>query len=91
MTPQRIKEEAEALKKEKSQYHYGENYLDGLEDGYIAGATAENECAQGLVDALEYVIHAPATWDKTQLLAWIDSVIAKSKEALAKWKGEGEQ
>lgn len=99
MTPQRIKEEAEKatekldeqLRPNSTNYARRIDTLQGYEAGYIAGATAENEKAKGLVDALEYITHCPGMVDKTALLVWIDSAIAKSKESLAKWKGEGQR
>jgi hypothetical protein len=57
-------------------------------EGYIAGATTEHDRAQVLVDALEFVKHCPATWDKTQLLVWVDTAIKKSKVALEQWEGK---
>jgi hypothetical protein len=60
----------------------------GRVETYIAGATAEHDRAQVLVDALEFVKHCPATWDKTQLLVWVDTAIKKSKVALEQWEGK---
>lgn len=59
--------------------------------GYIAGATAENERAQVLVDALEIVLRS---WDEAKLNAvrrdkkvYVDPAdIAIAKERLLQWK-----
>lgn len=59
--------------------------------GYIAGATDVYERAEPMAEVLEYIIHCPATYDKTQLLIWIDSAIAKAKQALEQWKGTGKE
>lgn len=81
MTPQRIKEEAE---KYIDQIHC---HVGDMEyEAYIAGATAENDRAQGLVDALEEFI----SYHETGLLP-ARHVYEKCVAALAKWKGEVEQ
>lgn len=63
MTPQRIKEESakyvnkrdEALQRRPIDYSRRMGMLDGLEEGYIAGATAENERTE---DEIDKALHA---------------------------------
>ena len=83
MTPQRIKEEANRAAESLPINTDGDVlYMVGYKEGHSAGATAEHDRAQVLVDALEEIINTG--WHNYQ-------AHAIAKKALAKWKGEVEE
>lgn len=79
---ERIKAEAAATKQQKAKFSHEEYELEGHEEGYIAGATAENAKAQVLVDAIEAFI----LWQGSTLENW--PVMKQAHEALQQWKGK---
>ena len=87
MTPQRIKEAAEA----KYPIQMSHTITDGPREAYIAGATAEHERAQGLVDALEQIKNLATISNLPDGSVRGAEVLRIAKAAISKWKGEGEQ
>lgn len=84
MTPQeRIKADAETEFK-SAKIEWSEAYALGRHDGYIAGATAEYERAQVLVDALQALID----FQGPTMVNW--QVIKNAKKALQQWN-EGKE
>lgn len=83
-TQERIKADAakytnktdESLRGKSSDYGRRISKLDGLESGYIAGATAENSKVQILVDALVAIGNGCATPQY------------RANSAIAQWKGK---
>lgn len=59
--------------------------LDGIEGGYIAGATAENKRAQILVDVLEDIVKG-YEYTKPHYPWWVKD----AKKAIEQWKGKEE-
>lgn len=88
---ERIKADAEAYLKTQTFTNRVQPYEGVLTTGYIAGATAVHDRAQGLVDALEEIIKSGENIRATYKASKPPFYIKVAKEALAKWKGEAEQ
>lgn len=74
---------------EESRHHF----LEGIHDGYIAGATAVAERAQKLVEALEEIAASNCDYESTPIAGKLhkpDCRACKAKEVLQQWKaGKG--
>ena len=97
MTPQRIKDEA--LKIFPTQMHSVQHgaFCDLNEyprELWIAGATAENERAKGLVDFIQEIADSSCDYESTNFAKALHSPecrACKAAQILEKWKGEGER
>ena len=75
----------ERIKNEAKLYEETEPFT-GSRKGYIAGATAENERAQGLADALEAFVQ----YQGALMPSW--PIVANARKALQQWKdGKGKE
>lgn len=82
---ERIKSDAERSIKEQGEVlPLNETYVEGYEEGYIAGATAVHERAQVLVDALELIERSLS--DINDIVT--NDIVSIVKTALQQWKGK---
>lgn len=85
--PADVESRLDAAVKRRSLSH---DYASGYKEGYIAGATAENNRAQPAIDTLEQIANAPVPLNGNEMLAWTDMVKNLCEKALQQWRGEKE-
>lgn len=97
-TQERIKADAgaatdnEAIKLRTKDMEYAAMImrLFGYKEGFIVGATAENNRAQPAIDTLEQIINSPNPSNEYEMMSWIDTARTLAEAALQQCRGEKE-